>query len=99
MKVVVDRHGDALYFSRSPIPFRRDGRPAGAGTRFKHIGLYGYRRDFLLDVRRARRRRRSSGRNRSSSLRALEHGYRIRVETPYDSIEVDTPRILNACAS
>ena len=43
VKVVVDANDNALYFSRSPIPFRRERAAA-----FKHIGLYGYRRDFLL---------------------------------------------------
>jgi 3-deoxy-manno-octulosonate cytidylyltransferase (CMP-KDO synthetase) len=45
VKVVVNHAGDAIYFSRSPIPYNRDG---GAVSHFKHIGLYVYRRDFLL---------------------------------------------------
>jgi 3-deoxy-manno-octulosonate cytidylyltransferase (CMP-KDO synthetase) len=91
VKVVVDSTGDALYFSRSPIPFRRDS-PAEAGHYvFKHIGLYGFRRDFLLTF--AALPRTSLERAESlEQLRALEHGYRIRtVETRYESIEVDTP--------
>ena len=51
VKVVCDAAGRALYFSRSPIPFVRDGRPdfAARPPRFlQHLGLYAYRRDFLL---------------------------------------------------
>jgi 3-deoxy-manno-octulosonate cytidylyltransferase (CMP-KDO synthetase) len=51
VKVVCDAHGRALYFSRSPIPFVRDGQPdfAGAPPRFlQHLGLYAYRRRYLL---------------------------------------------------
>src|SRR5580704_13825939 len=44
VKVVTDRDGDALYFSRCPIPYVRD----GGGIHYKHIGLYVYRRQFLL---------------------------------------------------
>src|SRR3954451_11490315 len=46
VKVVTDQDGDAIYFSRSPIPFDRDG---AGGAYFKHIGLYVYQRDFLLE--------------------------------------------------
>ncbi|HMF12564.1 MAG TPA: 3-deoxy-manno-octulosonate cytidylyltransferase, partial [Gemmataceae bacterium] len=51
VKVVRDAHGRALYFSRSPIPFVRDGRPdfAAEPPQFlQHLGLYAYRREFLL---------------------------------------------------
>ena len=47
-KVVVDRDGYALYFSRAPIPFTRDGSPAAPAWR--HVGLYVYRRDCLLQL-------------------------------------------------
>src|SRR5688572_4111322 len=92
VKVVVDRAGNALYFSRSPIPYLRDADPAESRTRvFKHIGMYGYRRDFLLEFAALPQ----TGLEQAESLeqlRALEHGIRIRtVETQYDSIEVDTP--------
>ncbi len=106
VKVVADNQGDALYFSRSPIPFHRDRRPAEAGhydadvasgfsrTIYKHIGLYGFRRDFLLTfaaLPQAPLERAES----LEQLRALEHGYRIRtVTTRYESIEVDTPEDL-----
>lgn len=51
VKVVCDRLGRALYFSRSPIPFVRDGEPDFASGQFlQHLGLYAYRREFLLKL-------------------------------------------------
>jgi 3-deoxy-manno-octulosonate cytidylyltransferase (CMP-KDO synthetase) len=53
VKVVCDAHGRALYFSRSPIPYVRDGRPdfTARPARFLlHLGLYAYRRSFLLEL-------------------------------------------------
>jgi 3-deoxy-manno-octulosonate cytidylyltransferase (CMP-KDO synthetase) len=51
VKVVCDEQGRALYFSRSPIPFVRDGEPDFSTGRFlQHLGLYAYRRDFLLKL-------------------------------------------------
>ena len=94
VKVVTDLTGDALYFSRSPIPHVRSGG-SDSGPYYKHIGLYVYRREFLLrypdlDV---------GPLERSESLeqlRALENGYRIRVvETDYESLGVDTPEDLD----
>jgi len=90
VKVVVDTRGDALYFSRSPIPFRRE----GSGPMFKHIGLYGFRREFLLAFA-ALPQTPLEQTESLEQLRALEHGIRIRtVATRYDSIEVDTPEDL-----
>jgi len=87
VKVVVDAHGDALYFSRSPIPYRR----AGQATMFKHIGLYGYRRDFLLIFAGLPQTPLEDSES-LEQLRALEHGFRIRtVTTQYETTEVDTP--------
>jgi 3-deoxy-manno-octulosonate cytidylyltransferase (CMP-KDO synthetase) len=91
-KVVVDREGYALYFSRAPIPFVRDGPRAAPAWR--HVGLYVYRRDLLLQLASLP----PSTLERSESLeqlRALEHGIRILVvETTHDSIGVDTPEDL-----
>jgi 3-deoxy-manno-octulosonate cytidylyltransferase (CMP-KDO synthetase) len=88
VKVVVASDGDALYFSRAPVPFNRDGRPV---QMWKHIGLYAYRRGFLLELSRLT----PTLLERTEALeqlRVLEHGYRIRtVETTENSIEVDTP--------
>ncbi len=93
VKVVTDASGNALYFSRSPIPFVRepDDPESRQIAHFKHIGLYVYRREFLLQypglpvgpLERA---------ERLEQLRALENGFKIRVvETDYDSVGVDTP--------
>jgi 3-deoxy-manno-octulosonate cytidylyltransferase (CMP-KDO synthetase) len=91
VKVVVDRDGFALYFSRAPIPFNRQGGPS---TAWKHIGLYVYRREFLLAF--ARLDPTTLERTESlDQLRALENGFRIKaVETVHDSIGVDTPEDL-----
>ena len=92
VKVVTDRHGDAIYFSRCPIPYERDEvRP---GTHYKHIGLYVYRRDFLLGYS-ALPVGPLEQAERLEQLRALENGYRIRVvETECESLGVDTPEDL-----
>ena len=50
VKVVVDQRGFALYFSRSVIPYDRDGRGARVGPYRKHLGIYAYRREFLLKL-------------------------------------------------
>ena len=51
VKVVCDKKGRALYFSRSPIPYVRDGEPDFESGRFlQHLGLYAYRREFLLGL-------------------------------------------------
>ena len=89
VKVVVDRQGFALYFSRSPIPFAFEeaDRPAV----YKHIGLYVYRRETLLRLA-ALPPTALERSERLEQLRALEHGYRmLAVETVHDSIGVDTP--------
>ena len=90
VKVVVDDKDDALYFSRAPIPFHREGPLAGGHYANKHLGLYAYRRDFLLRL--ASLPQTALERAESlEQLRVLEHGHRIRaVETQHDSIGVDT---------
>jgi 3-deoxy-manno-octulosonate cytidylyltransferase (CMP-KDO synthetase) len=95
VKVVVDARGDALYFSRAPIPWGRDVADHFVpGSTFKHIGLYGYRRDFLLALS-AWPPTPLELAEALEQLRVLEHGYRIRtVETMLDSIGVDTPEDL-----
>jgi 3-deoxy-manno-octulosonate cytidylyltransferase (CMP-KDO synthetase) len=92
-KVVIGRNGFALYFSRAPIPFRRGPQDEGAGP-YKHIGLYVYRREFLLHLASLE----ATPLERSESLeqlRVLEHGFSIKiVQTRHDSIGVDTPEDL-----
>lgn len=89
VKVVFARNGNALYFSRHPIPFVRD---AGMKAQhFKHLGIYAYRRDFLLQFVTMP----PSGLEQTEKLeqlRALENGFAIKVlVTPHDSVGVDTP--------
>ncbi len=91
VKVVVDRRGYALYFSRSEIPFRRRG--GGSGT-LKHLGLYGYRREILLRLAQLEPTPLEIT-EALEQLRALEHGIRIRVlVTDRTSPGVDTPEDL-----
>jgi 3-deoxy-manno-octulosonate cytidylyltransferase (CMP-KDO synthetase) len=92
VKLVVDRDGYALYFTRAAVPFVRPGQPAPAAWR--HLGLYAYRRTFLLRLAGLPQTplERAEG---LEQLRILEHGYRIRtVETTADTIGVDTPEDL-----
>lgn len=93
VKVVTNLLGDAIFFSRCAIPHERDGR-SGVPVYFKHVGLYVYRRDFLLlypdltvgPLEQA---------ERLEQLRALENGYKVRVvNTDYESLGVDTPEDL-----
>ncbi len=87
VKVVTDHHHRALYFSRSPIPYDLSGQ----AIHYKHIGLYVYRRDFLLSYPRLPIGPLERA-ERLEQLRALENGFPIRVvETQYESLGVDTP--------
>ena len=105
VKVLTDREGFALYFSRSPIPYVRNGAidvdgnklVGGAKKRIwghRHVGLYVYRRDFLMKF--ARLRPTALEQIESlEQLRALAYGYRIFVAAVDErSIEVDTPEDL-----
>ncbi len=104
VKVVIDRASNALYFSRAPIPYDRHAWPraphllAMSGIAcavpsgcYRHVGLYAYRRACVLRLAQLPQTplERVEG---LEQLRALEHGYRIRVVlTDYESIGVDTP--------
>jgi 3-deoxy-manno-octulosonate cytidylyltransferase (CMP-KDO synthetase) len=96
VKVVIDKNGYALYFSRYAIPYNRTGekdekkKPAY----YKHIGLYAFTKDFLFTFRNLPK---SSLENaeKLEQLRVLEYGYRIKtVETKFDTVGVDTPQDL-----
>lgn len=94
VKVVSASDGRALYFSRQPIPYRRDvsqNQWLDKGEYYKHIGMYAYRRDVLLELCRLPQ----SGLELSEKLeqlRWLESGYQIVVaDTDYDGIGIDTP--------
>jgi 3-deoxy-manno-octulosonate cytidylyltransferase (CMP-KDO synthetase) len=94
VKVVCDERGDALYFSRSPIPFWRDGGEQAPAQALRHIGVYGYRRDFLLKFASLKVGVLEQI-EKLEQLRAMERGYRIRVVASVaPSLEVDTPEDL-----
>ena len=91
VKVVQDFDGQALYFSRAPIPWVRDTGDRVAAKHWKHIGLYGYRRDALLEfptlppgeLERI---------EQLEQLRWLENGFHMHVvETSYNAVSVDVP--------
>ena len=90
VKMVFDKNGRGLYFSRSPIPFPR----TSEGTWYKHIGPYAWRRDLLLDFSKWQQ----TPLERTESLemlRVLERGHSIRcIVTHRDTIEIDTPNDL-----
>ena len=93
-KVVTDRHGDALYFSRLPIPCDRDER--GGVVYWKHIGMYAYRRP-VLEVYHSLPPSALEQAEQLEQLRLLEHGIPIRVlETREATIGVDTEEDLKA---
>ena len=111
VKVVVDQKNYALYFSRSPIPFPRDlhiGRlesnPFGTSRPlpkrvFKHIGVYVFRRKFLLHFSKMRPTPLEKL-EKLEQLRALENGYRIKVNlVNYEPLSVDTPEDLQKVIS
>lgn len=87
-KVVVDREGYALYFSRAPIPYTRAGCPPAPAWR--HIGLYVYRRECLLRLTSLPATAMEQA-EALEQLRAIEYGIRIKaIETIHDSVGVDT---------
>jgi len=96
VKVVVDRQGFALYFSRAQIPFYRDGRPFADRRYLGHVGLYVYRRSCLLTLACLPPTELELAES-LEQLRALEHGVRIRVvETAYRSLAIDVPADVGA---
>ena len=106
VKVVVDQKNFALYFSRSPIPFPRnlkigrlESNPFGTNRPlpkrvFKHIGVYVFRREFLLHFTKMKPTPLEKL-EKLEQLRALENGYRIKVNpVDYEPLSVDTPEDL-----
>lgn len=89
VKVVLDRQSNALYFSRAPIPYDRDGSEGFKS--YKHLGIYAYRFDFL-GIFSSLPTGYLEDLEKLEQLRALEFGHPIRVVvTPFDSPEVDLP--------
>ncbi|MEL6498073.1 MAG: 3-deoxy-manno-octulosonate cytidylyltransferase [Planctomycetota bacterium] len=89
VKVVTDRFGEALMFSRAPIPHDRDGK--GAVRRLRHVGIYAYRRWFLRDLQGLQPTPLERA-ERLEQLRFMEHGHRIAVaEHASTGAGIDTP--------
>ena len=111
VKVVTGAGGDALYFSRSPIPYRRGkgyltfdfstalfARPAPLDGYWKHVGVYAYRKDVLRDIAKTDPTPLESAES-LEQLRLLETGRRIRVlDADFRSVGVDTPQELRRAA-
>ena len=94
VKAVLDLDGNAVYFSRSPIPFARETAQIDDWHRkhryYKHFGLYVYRRQFLLEFSSWPPSTLETA-EQLEQLRVIEHGYRIRaVVTAHDSVPIDT---------
>ena len=93
VKCVVDDNGFALYFSRAPIPYKRDTKARDV-KRYKHLGLYAYRKEFLLQYKDWPKSA-LEGYEQLEQLRVLERGYKIKtVVTDDESIAIDTPEDL-----
>lgn len=97
VKVVVNEAGQALYFSRQPIPYVRDAEPGNwadwlrRAVFYKHLGIYAYRKEFLLRLVQWPPAELEQA-EKLEQLRVLAHGYPIKVWfTPYDSVGVDRP--------
>jgi len=94
VKVVVDKNNFALYFSRATIPHHARGSQITTPVHYKHIGLYGYTKDFLFTYKNLPVSNLEKI-ERLEQLRVLEESFRIKViETKYDTIGVDTPEDL-----
>lgn len=94
VKVVTDKNDFALYFSRFTIPYVRDTDSQPHPAHYKHIGIYVYKKDFLLKFAQMKPTLLEEA-EKLEQLRALENGYKIKVvKTEYNSIGVDTPEDL-----
>ncbi|HJS55319.1 MAG TPA: 3-deoxy-manno-octulosonate cytidylyltransferase [Chitinophagaceae bacterium] len=92
VKVVTDKRGYALYFSRSIIPFQRD-KEMNAEY-FLHVGVYAYKKDVLMNFTRWPQSALEKT-ERLEQLRYLENGIQIKIaETDYNNIAIDTPEDL-----
>lgn len=94
VKVVVDKNNFALYFSRAKIPYLAQNSSVKSPVYYKHIGLYGYTKDFLFIYKNLPASNLEKIEH-LEQLRVLEEGFRIKmIETKYDTIGVDTPQDL-----
>jgi len=88
VKVIFDKKGYAVYFSRSIIPYNRDNQKVNY---YKHLGIYGYKRDFLINFANSKTSMLEQAEN-LEQLRAIENGHKIKViVSKKDSIGVDVP--------
>jgi len=96
-KVVISTTNEAIYFSRSPIPYLRGHKESTWITKhlyYKHIGLYGYRKDVLLEITKLEQTPLELAES-LEQLRWIESGYKIKVAfTEHESISIDTPKDL-----
>jgi len=91
VKVVVDKNNFALYFSRAPIPYLAANADIDQITYYKHIGLYGYTKDFLFTYKNLPVSNLEKT-EKLEQLRVLTEGFRIKVlQTPFETVGVDTP--------
>ncbi len=94
VKALVDCAQNALYFSRSAIPYNRGNKSFKECVYYKHIGLYAYRKDFLIGFKNLPFSKLEVT-EKLEQLRVLDAGYKIRtIETHHESIGVDTPEDL-----
>jgi 3-deoxy-manno-octulosonate cytidylyltransferase (CMP-KDO synthetase) len=89
VNAIMNKRNEAIYFSRSPIPYRRN--PEAQISYFKHIGIYGYRADALMEITKLPLGNLEKAES-LEQLRWVENGYRIGVkETTMESLSIDTP--------
>lgn len=94
VKAVIDSNGNALYFSRSVIPYDRDKAGIQKVKYYKHLGIYAYRKNFLLKFKDMPKSRLEKA-EQLEQLRALEAGVKIKtVLTDIETVGVDTPEDL-----
>jgi 3-deoxy-manno-octulosonate cytidylyltransferase (CMP-KDO synthetase) len=94
VKVVIDKNQYALYFSRAPIPYDRNATRQPGTKYFKHLGLYAYRKDFLMAYKDWPKSKLEET-EQLEQLRVLEAGHKIKtIETDVETLAVDTPEDL-----
>lgn len=90
VKVITDKYSKAIYFSRSVIPFNRDGIDFEKLSYYKHLGIYGYTKGFLLEYSKMEPTYLEQA-EKLEQLRVLENGYSIKmVITSHNAIGIDT---------
>ncbi len=94
VKVILNKNSDAIYFSRSPVPYCRnypDSEWIRHHTYYKHIGIYAYRTDVLLEISQLPKTKLEITES-LEQLRWIENGYKIKAQiTSFESIAIDTP--------